>query len=237
MKSIWKREMQGYFYTPLGYIYLIVFALSATFIFFAANLYPRSSDVSGYYAMLSTLWMLLTPLLVMRLIAGERRQMTDQLLLTAPMPVSRWVTGKFLAAVTVLFMAALLTCIHMLIVALWGQLFTMEYLTILLGFVLQGMAFTALDFMVSSLCRSPTTAFLLALGANLLVWLSDLLADAIAIPAIQSMLYRISLYDRLQPFLLGQLSVANLIYFVSFSVLCVVLSIQFVDARRWSEWI
>ncbi len=235
MRAVWKREMQGYFYTPLGYVYLLVFILTATLVFFAGNLYPRSSDLAGYYAMLSYLWMLLTPLLVMRLIAGERRQMTDQLLITSPTPIWVWVTGKFLSAVTVLVIAASLTLIHIAIVAIWGRVYAGEFVTVMLGFLLQGMAFTALDFFVASLCRSPTTAFMLSLGANLLMWLADLLADAVSVPVIRMLLARISLYERFQPFLTGQLSVANVLYFLAFSLLCLVLSIRVVEARRWSE--
>ena len=235
MRAVWKREIRGYFYTPLGYIYLLVFILAATFVFFAGNLYPRSSDMAGYYAMLSYLWMLLTPMLVMRLVAGERRQMTDQLLMTAPIRIRVWMTGKFLAAVTMLLMAAALTLLHVLIVAVWGKIHIAEFLTTLLGFVLQGMAFTALDFFVSSLCRSTNTAFLLSLGANLLMWLADLMSDAVTVPVLRGFLEKISLYDRFQPFLTGQLSLANTVYFLAFSSLCVALSIRYVEARRWSE--
>ena len=185
--------------------------------------------------MLSYLWMLLTPLLAMRLIAGERRQMTDQLLMTAPSRIWVWVTAKFLSAATVLFIAASLTMIHVAIVAVWGRVYFGEFLTVMLGFLLQGLTFTALDFFVASLCRSPTTAFMLSLGVNLLMWLADLLADVVKVQALRTLLSRISLYDRFRPFLLGQLSFANILFFLTFSALCVVLSVRFVEARRWSE--
>lgn len=234
MRAVWKREMQGYFFTPLGYLYLGGFVLGASFVFFAGNLYPRSSDMSGYYAAMSTLWLFLTPLLVMRQIAGERRQMTDQLLLTAPIRIRALVAGKFLAAVSVFAIAALLSLLHVLIVACWGRVYPGEFLTILLGFLLEGIALIALDFLVASLCRAPATAFLLALWANLLVWLSDTLSDAVSWPALQAMLRQISLYQRFQPFLAGQLSPAGVVFFLCFTVLCLALSIRLIDARRWS---
>ena len=102
MLAIWKRELQSYFYTPVGYVFMGVFlALSGTF-FYMLILGSRSSDVLTFLGQLSYLWMLLSPVLTMRLLAEEKQKRTDQLLLTSPVSLPGIVLGKYLAAFTVM---------------------------------------------------------------------------------------------------------------------------------------
>ncbi|NLZ89058.1 MAG: hypothetical protein GX916_06105 [Clostridiales bacterium] len=235
MRAIWKRELQSYFHTPLGYLYVGIFLLTGSFVFYTGNLYPRSSDMSGFFAMMSYVWMLLSPILVMRQIAGERRQMTDQLLMTSPVSIPRIVLGKFSAAVSVLMISALLSLPLAAITAIWGRLFPAEFITMFLGFVLQGIALTALDFFVTSLLKNAATAFLAAFAVNLFTWLADLVMRAAQNPLLAAIARFFSLYDRFVPFLSGQLSFANIAFYVLFSALMVFLTIRALDARRWSE--
>ena len=88
MRAIFRREMQSYFYTPAAYVFMGVF-LALTSVFFGVNnLAGRSSNLMTLIAAMSYLWMLLSPVLTMRLIAGERRQRTDQLLFSSVTPRS-----------------------------------------------------------------------------------------------------------------------------------------------------
>ena len=117
MLAIWKRELQSYFYTPVGYVFMGVFlALSGTF-FYMLMLGSRSSDVLTFLGQLSYLWMLLSPVLTMRLLAEEKQKRTDQLLLTSPVSLPGIVLGKYLAAFTVMIFTVLLTLIYVMIIA------------------------------------------------------------------------------------------------------------------------
>ena len=162
MRAIWKREMQGYFCTAIGYVYLGVFLTVSSVLFYLAILSQRSGDLPTFIGEMSYLWMLLCPILTMRLLAEEKQKRTDQLLLTSPVTLPRIVLGKYLAAVTVLGMAALLTLFYALIVALYGRVYPAELAVNYLGFVLQGCAFVALDLFCSSLAATPVTAAVLA---------------------------------------------------------------------------
>ena len=178
--------------------------------------------------------MLLTPVLVMRLLAGERKQMTDQLLFTAPVRAGEVVLGKYLAACTVLLISVLLSLVYVLLVALQGRVYPEELFTLYLGFTLQGCAFIALDLMMSSLAKSPATATALAFGANLFLWLATVASSGISSRVVTRLNGFINLYDRLLPFLYGQLSLANILFFLVFSGVCVFGTTQIVNARRWS---
>ena len=106
MFAIYRREVQSYFYTSAAYVFLGVFLTLGSIFFGVTNLASRSGNLLALFAELSYLWMLLSPILTMRLIAGERQRNTDQMLLTSPCSLTGIVMGKYLAACTVLLLAA-----------------------------------------------------------------------------------------------------------------------------------
>ena len=233
MLSIWKRELQGYFYTPVGYVFMGVFLLLSSVIFFLTIMQTRSSDLLTFIGTMSYLWMLLCPVLTMRLLAEEKQKRTDQLLLTSPVSLPGVVLGKYLAAVTVMGMTVLLTGLFVIIVALYGQVYPGELLVGYLGFVLQGCAFIALDLFISGCTSNQVTAVVAAFGANFVVWMLDLIQSAVNIDWVNGLLSFFSLYERTEPFLMGQLSFASVGYDLSFAAAFIALTIHLLDARRY----
>ena len=235
MSAIYRREMQSYFYTPAAYVFVGVFLALSSIFFGVTNLASRSGNLLELMAQMSYLWMLLSPILTMRLIAGERRQHTDQMLFASPCSLSGLVLGKFFAACTVLLLAVGATVMYALIVAVYGKLYVGETAAGYLGLILQGCAFIALDLFVSCFAKSQMTAVVAGIGANLLVWLSDVLASAVTVKWISDFLNFISLYQRFAPFVRGQLSLSNTLYNLLFMGIMLFLSVRVLDARRWSE--
>ena len=233
MISVWKRELQSYFYTPIGYLFMGVFLALSSVMFSLQILSQRSSDLLTFMGQISYLWMLLTPVLTMRLLAEERQKRTDQLLLTSPVSLPGMVLGKYLAAVTVLLMTVLLTLLFVLIVAIYGAVYPEELFVSYLGFILQGCAFLALDLFLSGLAGNQVTAAVMAFGANLLLWMLDLLETAVSTPFLRDALSFLSLYARSEAFLMGQLSFAGVGYFLSFAAAFILLTIHVLDSRRY----
>ena len=234
MGAIYRREMQSYFYTPAAYVFLGVFLALSSIFFGVTNLASRSGNLLSLLAQLSYLWMLLSPILTMRLIAGEKRQHTDQMLFSSPCPLTGLILGKFFAACTVLLIAVGATGMYALIVAVYGTLYLGETLVGYLGLILQGCAFIALDLFVSCFARSQMTAAVAGVGANLLVWLSDVLASAVTMRWLSDALNFISLYQRFAPFVRGQLSLSNVLYNLLFMGIMLFLSVRVLDGRRWN---
>ena len=233
MLSIWKRELQGYFYTPVGDVFMGVFMRDSSVIFFLTIMQSRSSDLLSFIGTMSYLWMLLCPVLTMRLLAEEKQKRTDQLLLTSPVSLPGIVLGKYLAAVTVMGLTVLLTGLFVLIVAIYGQVYPGELLVGYLGFVLQGCAFIALDLFISGCTSNQVTAVVAAFGANFVLWMLDLIQSAIRIDWVNGILSFFSLYERTEPFLMGQFSFASVGYDVSFAAAFILLTIHAMDARRY----
>ena len=209
MKTIWRREWRAYFLTPVGYVFIGVFLAVSSVLFFLEILAPRSGDLPTFYGSMSYLWMLLSPILTMRLLAEERQKRTDQLLLTAS-----------------------LTLVYVLVVAMYGTVYPAELAVNLLGFVLQGCAFAAMDLFLSGCASTPVIAAVLSFGANFLLWMLDLLENAVGAEWVARILRFLSLYRRNETFLMGQLSFAGILYEVSFAGCFLALTIYLLHRRR-----
>ena len=233
MLTIWKRELQSYFYTPVGYVFMGVFLTLSSVMFFLSILRQRSSDLMTFLGQLGYLWMLLTPVLTMRLLAEERQKRTDQLLLTSPVSLPGIVLGKYLAAVTLMLLTVALTGLFAIIVAIYGQVYPGELLVGYLGFILQGCAFIAIDLFLSGCATNQVTAAVMAFGVNFALWMLDLLATAVSVDFLADVLDFFSLYTRQEPFLMGQLSFASVGFDLSMTAAFLLLTIHALDSRRY----
>ena len=161
MGAIYKKELKGYLTSMIGYVFIFFILLLEGIYFTAYNLqgmYP----VFGYtLSSITFLFMILIPVLTMRVLAEERRQKTDQLLLTSPVSIGNIVVGKYLALVTVYLIPLLVICLYPLIMAKYGTVsFPMAY-TAILGFAFLGFAEIAVGVFLSSLPENPVIAAVL----------------------------------------------------------------------------
>ena len=235
MFTIFKRDFLAYFRTPVGYVFMGVFLGLSGLLFYLYNLQNLSGDLLTFLSTMTMLVMLLCPLLVMRLICEDRQKHTDQLVLTSPVSITGVVFGKYLAAAAVMLITILLTNVYTLIIALCGRVYMGEWFVGYLGFTLQSLSFLALDLFVTCFAKNQMTGAVTAFAANFLLWMADMLADNLSAAWLGSALRFISLYDRYEPFRLGQLSYSGILFFISFIACCLVAAIRVMDARRFSE--
>lgn len=236
MFVIFRRDFLAYFRTPVGYVFMGVFLSLSGLIFYLYNLQYLSGDLLSFLSQLTLLVMLLCPLLIMRLLCEDRQKKTDQLVLTSPVSLGAVVAGKYLAAAAVMGITLLLTNVYTLVIVVCGgRVYPGEWLTGYLGFSLQSFAFLALDLFVSSFAKNQITGAVAAFGVNFLLWMADLVADHLPFAWMQETLHFLSLYDRYEPFRLGQLSFSGVLFFISFIACCVAATVHVMDARRFSE--
>ena len=232
MNTIRRREISGYFHTAAGYVFIGVFLAVSSVLFYMQILRQRSGDLPRFIAEMSYLWMLLSPVLTMRLLAEEKQKKTDQLLLTSPVSLPGIVIGKYLAAVTVLLATAGMTLMYVLVVALYGTVYPAELAVNYTGFILQGCAFAALDLYISGCASTPVTAAAAAFGANFLLWILDLLENAVQVSWLSDALRFLSLYRRNEPFMMGQFTFAGLLFDLSFIAVFLALTVYHLDRKR-----
>ena len=122
MKTILDREFKAYFTSPIGYVFMAFFLLIFGFYFTGVNLYNSYGDYTNVLSILSSLLLFAIPLVTMRLLSEEKKNRTDQLLLTTPIHVKDIVLGKYAAAVLLFGITLLLTMIQPAILMLFGNI-------------------------------------------------------------------------------------------------------------------
>lgn len=171
MIAIYKRELRSYFHSMIGYVF-IAFLVAYTGIYFLAyNLnygYPYFSYVlSG----IMFVYLVAIPILTMRCFAEDKKNKTDQMLLTAPVSLFKIVLGKYLAMVTIMAIPCLIYLIFPLIIKAQGTAYILvDYLAILVFFLL-GCVYIAIGMFISSLTESVIIAAIGAFGILLLTYL------------------------------------------------------------------
>ena len=173
MLAIYKREFKSYFYSMTGSIFIAFLAVITGIYFMAYNLH------SGYpyfsYSLSGVMFVLLiaVPVLTMRSFSEERKNKTDQLLLTAPVSLGKVVMGKYLAMVTVIAIPNVIFCIFPLIIKSQGTAYlTVDYISIAVFFLL-GCVYAAIGMFLSSLTESQIIAFISTFGILLILYLWD----------------------------------------------------------------
>ena len=161
MTAIYKRELRSYLTSMIGYIF-IFFILLLTGIYFSA--YQLSAAYPKFEYTLSALtfvFLISVPILTMRILAEERKQKTDQLLLTSPVSVEKIVMGKYLALVTIFAIPMAIICFYPLLMTKFGTVSLGMAYTAILGFFLLGCANLAIGVFISSLTESQVIAAVL----------------------------------------------------------------------------
>ena len=158
MKAVYKRELKAYFNTPLGFVVLAAYYLILG-IFYYEYLYLNGSpEISVLIIAMYSIVEFTVPIITMRLLSEERRNKTDQVLLTAPVSLTGIVMGKFLAAFTLYAIAFAPTVIFEIISASSVSVNILSYLYSLFGILLMGAAFISVGMFVSSLTESPVVS-------------------------------------------------------------------------------
>ena len=189
MMAILKRELKSYFLTPIGYIYMGFFLLVAGVFFTFGNLISRSSQYTGFLGGILFIYLFAVPLLTMRLFSEEKRQRTDQLLLTSPISIPEVVLGKFLAAFTVYLITLAITVMYALVVGIYGDLSFWETLGAYIGFIFLGASYIAVGVFVSAGTENQLTSALVSFFSLLMIWLIDPISNSLPVDLIAGIIF------------------------------------------------
>lgn len=233
MLAIYKREMKAYFISPLGYVFLGVFLLISGFVFCFSTLYEMTSDLTEYFATMLFCFIILLPLLTMKLFTEEKRARTEQLLLTAPVSVFSIVFAKFLAAYTMFAGATVFSGLYFVFLSFFGNVQVGLLFGNLLAILLIGMAFIAVGVFVSAITESQLSSAILTIGILLGFMAISSLSDYIPVEWIRFCISSLSVFYRYQNFSHGVFDIAALIYYISLTGLFLMLTVRTVDSRRW----
>ena len=171
MFAIFKRELRSYFTSLIGYVVIGVMLAFLGLYYSADCLIYGTSDFSTVLYSTTLVMLFLLPALTMRSFADERRNKTDQLLLTSPVPLWRIVLGKYLAVLSVFGMAVLVFALYPLIMSRGGAVSYRQSYAALLAFFLLGAACIAIGVFLSSLNENQIVAAVCSFFVLLLAYL------------------------------------------------------------------
>lgn len=234
MIAIAKRDFKSYFSSPIGYVCVAVVLAFFGFFFFQVLAIGSSSQITYVYATMFMWCMMVIPIITMQTFSNERKNKTDQALITAPVSVTSIVMGKFLAAFAVyalIIAGSILPCI---VISFVGSPNWNLILGNVVASLLYGAAMVSIGVFISSLTESPIIAAIGAFAVAIFLMIVDSLSGAINIPFLAKVISWISFNARYTPFTQGLFSLSNAIFFVSVTAIFVFLTARRLESRRWS---
>lgn len=235
MFAIYKKELKSYFTSVIACLFIAVTTLISGIFFVFYNL---SNGMTSMYAVYECLLILVftVPILTMRIIADERRQKTDQLILTAPVSVGKIVAGKFLALTTIFATPVLIMCLYPIILSKFGTMPFKTAYTNIFGLFLYGLVLIAIGTFISSITESQVISAILSIVVLFIGYLMGSLTSLISSGGniLTKILGCFDLYSPVQNFLNGQIRLSDVVYYISLTVLFLFLTCQSIQKRRWN---
>lgn len=236
MWAIWKKEFRSLFHSVIGWLFVAAMLLFFGIYFSAYNMMYGYSNLTGTMASAALICLIAVPILTMRVLSEERKQKTDQLILTSPLGVGKIVAGKYLALLSVFAIPMAVVCIYPLIMSAFGKVRFGESYAAVLGFFLYGAACIALGVFLSSLTENQVIAAVLTFAALLLTYIMQGITSLLSSDgnALTKVLSRFDWYQRFYAFLQGTISITGMVYFISLILLFLFLTTQSIQKRRFS---
>jgi ABC-2 type transport system permease protein len=237
--AIAKRELTGYFSTPVAYVFIVVFlALSGAFTFYIGGFFERGqASLESFFAFHPWLYLFLIPAVSMRLWSEERKTGTIELLMTLPLPTTAAVIGKFLAAWAFVAVALAFTFPLWITVNVLGEPDNGVILASYVGSLLMSGAFMAIGSCVSALTRNQVIAFIVAATVCFLFTMSGLemvlnvfrtWAPHVLVDTVASLSF-LSHFDSVTK---GLIDLRDLVFFVSMIAFWLFATVVIVDVEK-----
>lgn len=234
MFAIFKRELKAYFTSPLGYVFLAIFYAFSGLFFYIFSLSVGSTDISSVFLMMFIVLMVFVPLLTMRLLSEDKKQKTDQLILTAPVSLLSIVMGKFLAAYAIFAIGVAVMPVYGFVMSTFATVSWLPIWGNTVGLLLLGGIFVSIGLFISSLTENQMIAAIGGFFINLMILLMNTLKSALPNGFLQDLLSSISVYSRYSEITSGIFSLSSLIFFVSVIFIFLFLTVRVLEKRRWA---
>jgi len=173
MLAVYLKDLSAYFRTFSGYVFMSVFLLITSIFYITGNVFSANADFNSTLGSIIFIFILVVPILTMRLMTDEVTQKTDHLLYTAPISFTEIVLGKYFAAVTVFAIALLLTCLYPIAISFFGNLAVWEIVGGMIGFFLLGCVSIAIGLLISTITDNLISAAIGTFGALLAILFID----------------------------------------------------------------
>lgn len=270
------REIRTYFTSPLAYVVMGVFLLLSGYMFWASLV--RFSDlclrfgnnpyvfnqlnlndmvIRPLFGSMSVVFLLMIPVVTMRLLAEERKSGTSELLFTCPITTGQVVLGKYLGAAALLAVMLLVTLSYPLLIRGASARPDMEPALVgYLGVLLMGLSFLGIGLLISAMTENQIIAAVGAFGALLMLWSIGWIADSatstlagvlnsvtfglwekaglgLGGPTLGDLLNRLSIMEHFQDFRKGLLNTEHVVFYLSVVFVSLFLTQRVLESQKW----
>ncbi len=234
MSAIFKREFLSYFTNGIGWVYCAVFALIMNLFYYMNSISMYQSGFLYIFNIMLIAMIFLIPIMTMRIWSEEKKQKTEQLLLTAPVTTMDIVLGKFWAAMCVFLISLALTLVYPVLSALYGTFEPAMTIGNYVAIIFAAAAYIAISQFMSSLTESQIISALLSIVTLSLFFFLNLIFESTTIDIIANIASFLSIITRYVNFFRGIFSLSDVVYFISLTVLFLFFTSRVIEKRRWS---
>ena len=232
--TIYKKELNSFFTSPMAYIFLVVFALVNGYFFTNTFFLYNQSDMRALFGIVPLVYLFFIPAVSMGLISREKSLGTIEIISTLPVRERDIVLGKYLAGLTLILVALLTTAVHY--ITLYNVGTTVDHgavFTGYLGLALLGGVYTSVGVFASSLTENQVIAFIVGIAIVLAFFLMDKLL--FFVPAsMAGIIQYLSTEFHLSNISRGVIDTRNLIYFGSVIGFFLSMTTRVLESRKWS---
>ncbi|MCI0492266.1 MAG: Gldg family protein [Planctomycetes bacterium] len=237
LKAIFKRDFVSYFSSPTGYVFICVFVvLSALAAFWPPDFFSNNlANLDQLNKWLPFIMLVFIPAITMSIWSEERRQGTDELLLTLPASDLEVVVGKYLAGVAIYSVSLLFSMFAIYLVFSWG-LGTPDgglFLGTYVGYWFVGLAMLSIGMVASFLTANLTVGFILGMIFNLPLALFGVADWIIKDAQVAQLIKRWSAAEQFNDFARGVISLSGISYFMMIALVMLYISMVLIGRRHW----
>ena len=223
MLAVIKKELKTYFCSSVGYVFIGLFLIMFSIFFYVDVFKYQSTNFEYIFYSGATILTFIVPILTMRTIAEERKNGTEQLLLTSPLSITKVVLGKFIAATIIVVITELCTLLYFGILSYFGKPHISTALVTLLGFLLLAMSYISFGILASSITENQIIAGVITVGFFILTWF---------LPQFNTVFTNFSLINMFSKFPSGQIDIADTVTYVTFTIMCLLLTVIVMQRRK-----
>ncbi len=239
--AVYKKEMQNYFYSPIGYVFIVLFIFipNILFFFFGGIFKENNATMRMYFTMLPIVYIIFIPGLTMGTWSKEKNDGTLELLFTLPINRYEILLGKFLSTMTIVSISLIATLpIPLITHFALGEFDIGQLVSQYIGALFMASCYIAISFFLSSITKELIVSFLLSVSILALFTFIGYLTYSVKfieqIDWIKRIFTEISLSTHFLNFSKGVIDSADLIYYIGMSILFFYLNIRVLESKRWS---
>ena len=234
MWAVAKREYISFFKNPIGYFLIAIYGVLSAIVFSLFVLWQNTSYLGEYFGFyLVFVDIAVISVMAMRFFSEDKKLRTEQLLLTAPISVSKLVMGKFIGAMSVFWTASALNVIYVIVIDIFGNIDYGALLTNFVGSVLLTGAMMSIAIFVSAVTDSPVASA----AGTLAILFGLMVIDffAMFMPSwLAKIVVKLTIYSYYDDFTNGILNLVPVVYYVSIIAVMLFLTVRMIEKRRWS---